>query len=135
MRVQGLVTLGRLAIAAFAVTGLPTLQGCGGGAAAGGGAGITSYQIGGTVGGLVGSGLVLKNNGADALAISANGSFTFPVAVAAGASFAVTVGTQPSGPAQVCTVSGGSGTVGSANVTGVAVNCMRVRFEAAPQRA
>ena len=33
----------------------------------------------------------------------------------------MTVQTNPAG--QVCTVSGGSGTVGSANVTGVAVSC------------
>ena len=36
----------------------------------------------------------------------------------------MTVGTNPSG--QTCTVSGGSGTVGSANVTNVAVSCANV---------
>jgi hypothetical protein len=81
------------------------------------------YTVGGTVSGLVGTGLVLQNNGTDALPIAANGPFTFPTAIASGASFAVTVSGQPSGPTQNCVVTGGSGTIGSANVTGVVVNC------------
>ena len=65
--------------------------------------------------------VVLQDNGGDALSVAANGSFTFATPVASGAAYAVTVRTNPAG--QVCTVSGGSGTVGSANVTGVAVWC------------
>ena len=45
-------------------------------------------------------------------ASAANGSFTFATALAAGAAYSVTVKTNPSG--QSCTVSSGSGTVGSA---------------------
>ena len=41
--------------------------------------------------------------------------------MASGAAYSVTVKTNPSG--QACTVSTGSGTVGSANVTNVAVSC------------
>ena len=44
--------------------------------------------------------------------VSANGSFTFATPVASGAGYGVTVKTNPSG--QACTVSNGSGTVGSA---------------------
>jgi hypothetical protein len=83
----------------------------------------TQYTIGGTVSGLAGSGLVLKNNGEDNLAISADGSFTFALSIADGAPYAVTVFTQPSNPAQTCTVTNGSGTVSGANVTDVAVTC------------
>ncbi len=54
-----------------------------------------SYTIGGTVTGLVGGGLVLQNNGGDNLTVSANGAFTFPTSVSSGASYAVTVLTQP----------------------------------------
>ena len=36
-----------------------------------------SYTIGGTVSGMVGSGMVLQNNGGDDLSISSNGSFSF----------------------------------------------------------
>jgi hypothetical protein len=80
-----------------------------------------TYTIGGTVSGLSGSGLVLSLNGAQNLPVSANGSFTFPTGLASGASYAVTVGTQPSG--QSCSVANGSGTVGNANVTNVTVTC------------
>jgi hypothetical protein len=80
------------------------------------------YSIGGTVSGLTGSGLVLRNNGADNLSISANGPFTFATDAHLGQQLLVTVFSQPSG--QTCTVSGGSGTVGNANVTSVAVTCV-----------
>ena len=36
-----------------------------------------TFTIGGTVSGLAGSGLMLRNNGGDDLAISGNGGFTF----------------------------------------------------------
>jgi len=84
----------------------------------------TTYTVGGNVSGLVGSGLVLNLNGSENLPVSANGSFTFATALANAAPYAVTVGTQPGSPAQTCTVSNGSGTIASANVTNVAVTCV-----------
>ncbi len=72
--------------------------------------------------GLTASGLVLADNGGDNLTVAANAtSFTFATALATGAAYAVTVVTQPTG--QTCTVAGGSGTVGSSNVTTVAIAC------------
>ena len=82
------------------------------------------YTIGGTVSGLAGTGLLLRNNGADDLPISANGAFTFSTPLPTGASYAVTVAGQPGGPSQTCAVSGGVGTVGSGNVTDVVVQCV-----------
>ncbi|GAB4114043.1 MAG: hypothetical protein Tsb0027_02130 [Wenzhouxiangellaceae bacterium] len=82
------------------------------------------FTIGGSVSGLAGSGLVLRNNGVDDLPISGNGSFTFATPVPDGGSYNVTVATQPSGPAQNCTVSNGSGTVSGSNVTNVQVSCV-----------
>ncbi len=82
-----------------------------------------TYTVGGTVSSLSGSGLVLKLNGAASLPVSANGAFTFPSGLATGTAYAVTVDTQPASPAQTCTVANGSGTIGSANVTNVAVTC------------
>ncbi len=82
-----------------------------------------NYTIGGTVSGLVGSGLVLQNNAGDNLPIAADGSFTFATSIASGATYAVTVLTQPSSPTQTCSVTNGSGTVGGANVTNVSVTC------------
>lgn len=83
----------------------------------------STYSVSGTVSGLSGVGLVLLDNGGDPLTVNANGSFTFATKVAVGASYNVTVGTQPTGPSQTCTVSGGTGTMGTANVTGVTVAC------------
>src|SRR5712691_3907334 len=82
---------------------------------------ITSYTIGGTVSGLTGT-VVLQNNGGDDLTLSTNAAFTFATSVASGNTYNVTVLTQPSG--QECSVVGGQGTVGSANVTSVAVSCL-----------
>ncbi len=79
----------------------------------------TFYSVGGTVTGLNGT-LVLRNNGGDDLTITASGAFTFAARVASGASYAVTVRTQPTG--QNCSVAGGTGTA-SANVTTVLVAC------------
>lgn len=98
------------------------LAACGGG---GGGDGTdkTTYTIGGSLSGL-GDGLTvtLLNNGGNALTRSSNGAFTFTTPLAKGAAYAVSVGTQPAG--QSCTVGSGTGTVGSANVTNVAVTCV-----------
>ena len=80
-----------------------------------------TYTIGGTISGLTATGLVLAN-GADTVSPAANAtSFVFPTAVVSGASYSVTVSTQPSG--ETCTVTNGSGTVGSSNVTSVQVAC------------
>ena len=80
----------------------------------------SSYTVGGTITGLTGT-VVLLDNGGDALTVSANGPFTFATPVASGANYDVTVGTQPTG--QTCTVSGGTGVVGTGKVTSVVVNC------------
>jgi sugar lactone lactonase YvrE len=100
---------------------------CGGG---GGGPGNSGekFSVGGSVSGLAGSGLVLLDNGADHLSVSADGGFKFSTQVQSGQPYAVTVQTQPANPAQVCTVTGGSGTVGSSAVTSVAVACVTQTF-------
>ena len=69
-----------------------------------------------------GGGLVLQDNGSDNLPVSANGTFTFSQGVATGANYKVTVMTQPSSPAQNCTVTNDSGTA-TASGTNVKVDC------------
>jgi hypothetical protein len=81
----------------------------------------TSYTVGGTVTGLSGAAVVLQNNGADDLSLSADGPFTFATALADGSAYAVTVLTQP-GPT-FCTVASGSGTIVGADVIDVTVTC------------
>src|SRR3954453_5742796 len=66
--------------------------------ATGGTGGSGNFTIGGNVAGLAGTGLVLQNNGADNLSVTASGTFTFATAVKSGAAYAVTVLTQPSSP-------------------------------------
>ena len=79
-----------------------------------------TYSIGGTVSGLSGT-VVLQDNGGDDLSVSASGAFTFGTGLTSGTAYSVTVKTNPAG--QTCSVANGSGTVGSAGVTNVAVTC------------
>ncbi len=80
-------------------------------------------SIGGTVAGLAGTGLILKNNGADHLQISTNGGFSFPASVRNEEPYDVTIGSQPTSPAQVCAVADGAGRVHGMDITNVAVTC------------
>ena len=79
--------------------------------------------MGGTLSGLSGT-VVLEDNGTDDLSLTAGGSFTFATPLASGAAYNVTVKTSPA--SQNCTVSNGTGTVGAANVTNVAVSCANI---------
>ena len=87
-----------------------------------------SFSVGGTVSGLSGSGLVLRNNGGDDLPIASNGSFTFATELASGSAFAVTVAAQPTHPAQTCTVADASGTIGGGDVRTVKVSCATNKY-------
>jgi N-acetylneuraminic acid mutarotase len=97
---------------------------CGGGNGGGNHGPPPTYTITATVSGLASSGLVLELNNGNNLSVSENGSVTFPTTLAAAASYAVTVSTQPAEPAQTCLVSNGAGTVGAANVGGISVTCV-----------
>lgn len=81
-----------------------------------------TYTIGGTISGLIGTGLVLTDStaGSSGPISSIATSFTLPNAINYGTSYAVSVATQPTG--QTCIVSNGSGMV-AANVTNVLVTC------------
>ena len=80
------------------------------------------FTVGGTVTGLAGSGLVLQNNAGDDLAVGADGSFSFATSLDNGADYSVTVKTQPTA-LQVCVAKQAFGTVASAAVSSVTVNC------------
>lgn len=87
-----------------------------------------SFTVGGSVSGLVGTGLVLQNEGADDLPVAADGSFVFATPLTDLSAYAVTVATQPAGPAQTCTVNNGAGNVAGANVTDVSIDCVTDAF-------
>ncbi|HEU4781578.1 MAG TPA: hypothetical protein VFS58_16980, partial [Steroidobacteraceae bacterium] len=79
------------------------------------------FSVGGLISGLTGIGLALTNNGADNLAINANGPFTFARQLPAASSFNVAVATQPSG--QTCSVANGSGVLTNSSYGGAVVTC------------
>jgi hypothetical protein len=80
----------------------------------------TIHTVGGTVTGLLGA-VVLQNNAGDDLTLEADGDFTFTTAVADGASYNVSVVTNPA--TQICTVSTNNGIISGVNVTDVDVTC------------
>ncbi len=82
-----------------------------------------TFSVGGTVTGLAsGSQVSLADNNGPPLALSANGVFTFPAAIAQNGAYSVTVTTQPA--KQVCTVTNASGSNVQANVSSVGVSCV-----------
>ena len=88
----------------------------------------TGYTVGGTVTGLAGSGLTLDiyvsgNQPLESVPVTKAGAFTFTTAFGQGATYLVALGHQPASPTQLCVVTGGGGTVGTANVTDVSVKC------------
>jgi hypothetical protein len=108
-----------------------TLAACGGG---GGGSSSSTpsntapatYTIGGSISGLTNEGLTLANGKDTVVAATGDNAFTFPTAIAAGTVYTVTVQLQPD--ALNCSVVNGTGTVGTANVTDVEVNCSPSTF-------
>jgi len=87
-----------------------------------------TYSIGGTLSGLTSGAriaVVLQDNGGDNLTLTNNGTFTFANQIASGGAYNVTVLTQPTG--QTCTVTHGTGTVGTGTVTSVQVACQAVQ--------
>ena len=71
---------------------------------------VPVFTVGGNVSGLDSAGLVLQDNGGDDLAVtnsSNNVSFTFGTPLASGATYAVTIKSQPTNPPQTCVVVNG----------------------------
>lgn len=71
-----------------------------------------SYAVSGSISGLTGSGLVLKNGIEVVYVASADTTFTFPTQVAYGGSYAVSIEVQPY-DGETCTLSNSSGVVSS----------------------
>lgn len=80
-------------------------------------------RLGGVVTGLQGHGLVLESAGHDTLQALGSGEFWFDRPIGDGASYSVSIKSQPVRPAQYCRVSSGSGTVIGADVKSVQVAC------------
>lgn len=84
-------------------------------------AGDVTYSVGGAVAGLNGS-VTLQNNNSDDLTLNSNGSFTFPTELDDGASYNVSILTQPLG--QTCSIGNGAGQINGADVDSVVINCV-----------
>ena len=103
-------------IAAALVAGLAS---CGGGGS-GGSTPAPTYTVGGTISGS--AGVTLRINGAGDYPVAALGAFTIPTGLTNGTVYAVTV----TGNAQPCSVTNGTGTMGSTNINNVVVTCTTV---------
>jgi len=80
-----------------------------------------TFALGGTISALTAGGMVLAS-GTDTLSVaSGSTAFTLPTKLAAGASYNVTIQTQPTG--LICQVVNGSGVMASAAVSDIAVQC------------
>lgn len=136
-----LATIPRLALASLASFAALTLASCGGdgdrfpapSSPSDGGstppvAAEAKYSVGGSVSGLLGSGLVLQLAGAADVAVAANGDFAFGDKFAKKTSYAVSVKQQPANPAQTCTVNNASGTIADSDVTNVSVVCATTSY-------
>ena len=83
----------------------------------------TSFKIGGTASGVQNSGLVLRLNDKEDLAISSNGAFSFTGELSDTAPYAIKVKSRPAYPNNTCELENGSGTVNAADVSDVEIKC------------
>ncbi len=110
---------------------LVVLIGCSGGGSSGSAGSSTtpSYDVAGETSGLLGTGLVLQNNGTDDLAITGDGWFKFPTRIKDGSTCNVTVLSQPTSPDQTCKVLNGSRTISGDSITDLTVECSTTMLE------
>ena len=81
-----------------------------------------SYAVGGTISGLIGSGLVLQDNASDDLTITAGATtFQFATKVADTAAYLVSIKSQPAG--QLCSITGDRGPVAGSDINSVQIQC------------
>src|SRR5262245_45460495 len=105
------------------------VAGCGSVGPSGGDAGppdapidAPTFRGGGMVSGCAGSGFVRRLNGANDLTITGDGAFGFPVNLADGASYTVSIASLPTCPQRFCMINNPAGTISSANAS-VTVSC------------
>jgi hypothetical protein len=87
---------------------------------------VDVFTVGGTLSGLVGGSLVVRNNGGDPLTLTADGPFTFGGRLAQGESYLVTAGPPPGGVR--CEVTAGAGVMGTGPKEDVVVTCRTLRL-------
>ncbi len=82
-----------------------------------------SFTVGGSISGLVGSGLVLQLNGENNLDIDTDGPYRFNAEIDDQDDFVVTILQQPSNPNQTCSISSPSGSINNNDIVNIDVIC------------
>jgi hypothetical protein len=111
--------------AAYVMTLSFVVTACGGGGGGGGGgagSGAPTYPVAVDVRGYADTGLVLLNNGADALTVGGDGRHTFGRALTASSPYSISVQQQPF--AQVCVPTNGAGVVDANTPPIIAIECL-----------
>lgn len=78
------------------------------------------------VSGLLGTGLILRNNGGDDLAVDGNGIWRFSRTLRPGEPYAVTIAAQPRSPTQACTLTHDTGHAGVEGNPLAFLTCVRL---------
>ena len=88
-----------------------------------------SHQVGGSVSGLAsGNSVGITLNGSATIEVTADGAFAFPVPLAYGEAYVVSISTQPTSPNQTCTVTNANGFVAGGDVSSVLVDCVTDQY-------
>lgn len=86
-----------------------------------------NFTLGGRIADVVGNGLTLglsAGGNTQTLAVSPGATnFMFESPLPSGSAYTLSVATQPAGPSQSCSISGGVGTVTNANIASAIINC------------
>ncbi|HNF15617.1 MAG TPA: hypothetical protein PK453_18275, partial [Leptospiraceae bacterium] len=88
----------------------------------------SKYTLGGSFKGFSSGSLILTLNGTDET-FAPSSNYTFSQKLSSGTAYTVTVKTNPTG--YVCSVSNGSGTLGSSSVTNINLSCALITVTAA----
>ena len=86
-----------------------------------------TYAIRANVTGLVGSGLALRSQPGGDVAITSNGTFTFPYTLTSGTSYSISTAFPARAPVQTCVIDDDTGVVGTTDIS-VDVECTTDRF-------
>jgi uncharacterized delta-60 repeat protein len=81
------------------------------------------FAVGGTVTGLEGTGLVIREVVTGITLTPPNGSFTFDYRYSDAETYDVRIITQPTGPSQTCSITRGTGTIAGADARDIVVSC------------
>ena len=110
------------------LTGTLALSGCSASAIGGTAPPTNNLVIEGSVTGLLGSGMVLQNNGASDLTVSAPANNFLFTGISEKSSYTISIKAQPTVPSQTCSITNGAGKIVFDPVRNVAITCTTNSF-------